>query len=333
MSDWNPLLLDHWFVAALSRNVCAKPLQVVLFGKPIVLVRNDTGTVWAFEDRCPHRGAALSAGKLSALGLVCPYHGWTFGGAGRCTAMPGTETGRPLADVRVPAFNVIERDGMVWLSHGDRPLPQRVLAMNPKDNRFRWQTRWHAPVIEAQENFLDALHTHTVHTGLVRRNAARLPVEVVLTTSGDGFVIDYRGQPQQSGILYRLFESTRTAERAHLSGLSVAQIEYQYANGSAIWISLHFSPEGDRSTRVFITLHVAGRWAPRSLVRLLAWPFLRQVERQDKAMLEQQDAVSQFFPGRRFVVTPLDIARPYIEAAWRPGSQAPPAEAKCTLYL
>jgi phenylpropionate dioxygenase-like ring-hydroxylating dioxygenase large terminal subunit len=335
MKDWSAHLDSHWFIVALSRNVTRKPQRVLLFGKPAVLVRGPQGDVLAFEDRCPHRGAALSTGRLDARGLVCPYHGWTFAGGGQCVSMPGgTPDGSPIANFKVPAFRVLERDGFVWLSTAsDRDLPERVLALDPSQNRFRWQTRWRAPILDAQENFLDALHTHTVHPGLVRRSDVRRNVDVTLRVGGDGFAIEYAGQATQSGLLFRLFESPRTRECAYFSGLSVGQIEYRYANGSTIWITLYFTPETATSTHVWATLHVHGRWAPRLLVRAFVWPFLRQVARQDQAILEQQQTLREYFPDRHAAVTALDIARPYIARAWGHGGDALPPESRCTLYL
>jgi nitrite reductase/ring-hydroxylating ferredoxin subunit len=40
------------------------------------------------QDRCPHRGASLSLGKIRDKGLSCPYHGWTFDSAGTCIEIP-----------------------------------------------------------------------------------------------------------------------------------------------------------------------------------------------------------------------------------------------------
>ncbi len=335
MKDWSTHLDDHWFIAALSRNVTRQPQRVLLFGKPAVLVRGPQGEAWAFEDRCPHRGAALSAGRLGANGLVCPYHGWSFAAGGQCVAMPGgTQDGSPIASFNVQAFAVVERDGFVWVSKaGGRGLPERVRALAPSQNRFRWQTRWRAPILDAQENFLDALHTHTVHPGLVRRADVRRPVDVTLRMGGDGFAIEYAGQATQSGLLYRLFESPRTRECAYYSGLSVGQIEYRYANGATIWITLYFTPEMATSTHVWASLHVAGRWAPRWLVRMLVWPLLRQVARQDQRILEEQQTLRQYFPGRHAAVTPLDIARPYIAQAWGQGGDTLPPESRRRLYL
>lgn len=331
MSD-GKFLEKHWFPVALSSDVRSTPRRVLVFGKPAVVVRDSDGIVWALEDRCPHRGAPLSAGKLERQGIVCPYHGWAFGADGRCTATPGAM--EPIGEFRVPSFKVLERDGLVWLTAGAAAaLPQRVLAMDPERQRFLCKMRWGAPILDAQENFLDALHTHTVHAGLVRRTSIRRPVNVTLRVTGDGFVVDYAGPAEQSGLLYRLFESPRVSERAYFSALSVGQIEYRYANGSALWITLYFTPETSRSTHVFATLHVEGRWAPRWLVRTLVWPFLRRVAQQDQAILEQQAALREYFPGRRPLITPLDIVRPYLDAAWCHSDHQPPAEVQRVLHL
>lgn len=332
------VLGDHlsrkWFVAARSKRVGQSPLRVMFFDNPIVLARDPKGGIFALEDRCPHRGVPLSAGRQTTEGLACRYHGWTFGADGRCTAMPGAPGSTPVADVRVPCFSVTERDGLVWISRNpDSGLPERILAMNPAHRRFLWQDRWKAPVIDVQENFLDALHTHTVHPGIVRRARERRRVDVRLERAGDGFHVDYSGQAEQSGLLFRLFESRRTRERAYVSDVSVAQLEYRYAAGWAAWITLCFTPETPRSTHVFATLHVEGRWAPKWLIRALVWPFIRHVARQDQRIVELQASSSQHFPTLRPVVTTLDVVRPYLDAAWSGRSDGMPRTCDISLEL
>jgi phenylpropionate dioxygenase-like ring-hydroxylating dioxygenase large terminal subunit len=315
----------HWFVAATSKAVTRRPSSVMMLGAPLLLARNADGGLFALEDRCPHRGAALSRGRLESQGVVCPYHGWAFASDGRCTRMPGAPEGRPLSEVRVPHFSVLEQDGLVWVSKaGGRPLPDRVLALNPARRRFLWQSTWAAPVLEAQENFLDALHTHSIHRGLLRSQRARHPVTVTLHSVGDGFQVDYRGQPTQSGLFFKLFESKRVSERAYFSGLSVAQLEYRYASGWTAWITLYFTPQDEESTHLFGTLHVEGRFVPAWLIRFLVWPFMKRVARQDQAVLEHQREQAGRFPGRQPVTTPMDVVRPFLEAAWL--GRSPPNE-------
>ena len=334
MTGFGEQLREHWFAVARSNRIKGTPERVTVFGAPVVLVRDRTNGLLAFDDRCPHRGAPLSAGRLGPAGLICPYHGWVFGAGGRCVAMPGSPDGKPLGDVRVPAFHVAERDGLVWVTRGEGPpMPERIVAMDPGSRRLLWQGKWNAPVLEAQENFLDALHTHTVHAGLVRRSKGRNPVKVTVRTLGDGLQIDYEGQPVQSGVLFRLFESRRTRERAYHSSLSVAQLEYRYVSGWAAWITLCFTPETLHSTHVFATVHVGGRWAPGWLVRTVLGPLLHRVARQDQRILELQEATRQLFPDRRPVVTRMDITREYLEAAWAGQLAGLPQTRELTLQL
>lgn len=324
----------HWFPVALARRVSARPQRVLLFDAPLALARDRTGRVLALEDRCPHRGAPLSAGRMAGDALVCPYHGWSFGADGQCRAMPGAPGEAPLGTVRANAWQVEERDGIVWVSATrQRPLPQRMLGLDPSRRRFLWETTWQAPVIEVQDNFLDALHTHLVHPGLVRRDAHRQPVTARSRGTADGFLIDYEGADSQSGLLFRLFETPRSLERAAFSGLSVAQLEYRYRSGWAAFITLCFSPETARSTRVFTLLHVENRFAPAWLVRLVVWPFLRKVAMQDRRILGLQSEALARFPGHRHRVTPLDVARPLLEKAWRGESLAGEPERQTTLWI
>src|ERR1700694_2854078 len=78
-------LRPWWHPMALSAEVDAQPLRVMLLGEAWALVRLD-GRPAAFLDRCPHRGARLSGGEVipteGGAALRCAYHGWEFEGSG-----------------------------------------------------------------------------------------------------------------------------------------------------------------------------------------------------------------------------------------------------------
>jgi phenylpropionate dioxygenase-like ring-hydroxylating dioxygenase large terminal subunit len=68
-----------WTPLVQARILRRAPLRVVLAGEPIVLFRGEGGAIGALIDRCPHRGVALSLGRVGADGcLECPFHGWRF---------------------------------------------------------------------------------------------------------------------------------------------------------------------------------------------------------------------------------------------------------------
>ena len=67
-------LRDAWYVAAWSHEIADAPLARLLLEEPVVLWRTGDGTAVAFEDRCCHRHAPLSAGKIVDDCLQCGYH-------------------------------------------------------------------------------------------------------------------------------------------------------------------------------------------------------------------------------------------------------------------
>lgn len=318
MNDWPAALSPHWYALALSREVGRRPLARTLFDRPIALLRFPDGQVSAFEDRCPHRQAPLSSGRLCEGMLQCPYHGWRFDGAGRLGGIPGLPASRPLPAVRARVFPVREHDGIVWVcaqADGAPALPRAACMGHPEHRRFLWSTRWNARLLDALENVLDPTHTHYVHSGLVRRQQpSRRRMHARLHTLDDGFRVDYSGGSDQSGAIYRLFESERTIERAHFSLPSNVQLEYGYRNGASVLIGLHFTPESADSVRLHVTSHIDGRWAPAWAVRLLAWPFLRRVAMQDARMLALQSRNRARFSEARDAIGPLDIVRRQLQA-------------------
>ena len=69
-------------------------MPATIFERPLVLFRDENGVIQCLADQCPHRLAPLSDGRLAtdpetgAKRLECSYHGWQFGGCGRCTKLP-----------------------------------------------------------------------------------------------------------------------------------------------------------------------------------------------------------------------------------------------------
>jgi phenylpropionate dioxygenase-like ring-hydroxylating dioxygenase large terminal subunit len=319
MNTWASQVNRHWFAVALSANVGRKPVRTMLLDRPLVLVRMDGKSAIGFQDRCPHRHAPLSQGKVVDGMLQCPYHGWRFDQSGALRALPGAPKDACIPAVSARNVAVIEYDGVIWARYAeesDNDLPGRVRALAPENRKFLWQTTWQANVVDALENVLDPLHTHFVHAGLVRRQSARDPIDVNVRTDPEGFVVDYQGQSAQSGLLYRLFESPREAERASFSTAGTAQLHYYYRNGSHACISLHFSPETADRVRLIGMLHVEGRRVPAWAVKAFLWPFIRRVAQQDRRMLALQAQNSRLFPDRKDVITRYDIVRRHLLAAW-----------------
>jgi phenylpropionate dioxygenase-like ring-hydroxylating dioxygenase large terminal subunit len=165
-----------WFPVARSEDLAGgRAVGGRLLDRDLVVFQADSGPVVA-EDRCPHRGAALSLGKVVGGELECAYHGWRFrGGDGRCTHVPSLPGGAPPR-TRLVTYRAAERYGFVWGCLGDPVLD--VPVIRPLDHGA-WQTALgashdlHCGYRQLTENFSDTSHFPFVHRGSMGPNVQR----------------------------------------------------------------------------------------------------------------------------------------------------------------
>jgi len=201
---WYPV----YYLGDLDRSKLA---TFTLLGQDLVIWWDRNAQTWrAFVDRCPHRLARLSEGRIAEDGLLeCPYHGWAFTGEGDCDripqqpadskaqtsaracadALPTAEcqgllfvyAGQPenAAKVKVPAIEALEESPKEWtLIDTFRDLPYDALTL--------------------LENVLDSSHLPFTHHRSVGNRANAAPVDLELVTSDkQGFVGAWEEGPRR----------------------------------------------------------------------------------------------------------------------------------------
>ncbi len=111
-------LRNCWYMAGWSADFAAPgPVAATLLDQPVVFYRGANGQLVALEDRCVHRLAPLSQGRVEGNDLRCLYHGLKFASTGACVEMPGRDA-VPHA-MKVRAYPVIERYSAAWIWMGD----------------------------------------------------------------------------------------------------------------------------------------------------------------------------------------------------------------------
>ena len=92
----HPFSRQYWYVAAWPHELTAQqPLARTILGDDLVLFRTPEGQAVAMEDRCAHRLAPLSKGRIEAGGIRCMYHGVKFDTQGRCLEVPAQTSAHP----------------------------------------------------------------------------------------------------------------------------------------------------------------------------------------------------------------------------------------------
>ena len=125
------MIPDQWYILLESKQIPRhRPVGVNRMGEKMVFWRDTGGQAACAVDLCPHRGAALSAGKVRRDCVECPFHGFQFDAEGRCTLIPaiGKNAEVPQA-FHVRTYPVIEKHGLVYVWWGESrteypPLPE-----------------------------------------------------------------------------------------------------------------------------------------------------------------------------------------------------------------
>ena len=158
---------NAWYVAAWDHEVGRDMRRRILLDEPVVLFRREDGVPVALEDRCCHRQAPLSAGRLIGNIVECGYHGLQFDTTGNCVRVPSQDRIPPSAKVR--SYPVIEKNHWVWIWMGDPANADPALIED-----FHWMDDPHwrfggaslhveANYLLLVENLLDTTHLPFLH--------------------------------------------------------------------------------------------------------------------------------------------------------------------------
>ncbi len=157
-----------WYVAAWDIDL--RPDELVarsIINEPIVLYRTQDGNVVALADRCCHRLAPLSKGRIEGDDLRCLYHGLKFDRTGRCIEIPGQELIPQSACVKT--YPVVEKHSWIWVWMGDPAradealIPPAVGFEDPNWTLRRGHMDYEANYLLINDNLTDFTHLPYVH--------------------------------------------------------------------------------------------------------------------------------------------------------------------------
>ena len=306
-----------WYPACTSKELGRRggPLSLSLMDEPLVVFRGPGGRAGVLTDRCPHRNAPLSIGRVRDKGLECAYHGWCFSSSGACTAIPGldVDTG---ARRGVSSHATVEQDGIVWFwSEGDSEPdgePYRLPDLGPGMRQVSFVKDIEATMHATIENTLDVPHTAFLHRGLLR-GAAPNELRAVRRPIPGGVEVQYFGEPFGIGFI----KPKSDTELEHWDGFllpCIAQVEYRAGPWLHIVNSVLHLPLSATRTRTWFVLRANSEKLPRRLVEGVIRVQGPHVARQDAQMLAAQTGNVRRFGGEQYTSTDMDL---FGSAVWR----------------
>jgi phenylpropionate dioxygenase-like ring-hydroxylating dioxygenase large terminal subunit len=181
------MYINFWYpICTVEELNEENPRRAELLGVRLVAFRDEAGAAHVLADTCIHRGGSLSKGKVIGANLQCPYHGWEYNGAGKCTKIPSMQDGNPPGRAKVDSYPVQEKYGIVFAFLGDLPEAERPpLHLVEEFGLEGWQ--FSGPLTfeldayyeRSIENGMDPVHNEFVHPaqGAPRLDEDRLTIE------------------------------------------------------------------------------------------------------------------------------------------------------------
>ncbi len=299
-------LRHYWHVIALSSELrTGSSLKRSLYGRPLLIWRDDQGQLHALDDCCAHQLAPIDVQDYRQNRVVCSYHGWQFDQCGSVTHVPSDPAASQRLKCSIPNYQVCESTGFVWIL----PDPEGVSRLPPVElTEFEaWPVTFKKYDFATNEellidNFMDPTHTGVVHAGVIRSGSELTQHEMTIRTHEAGVRVDFAERQESVGVgMQFLFgKSMRVAHCDEFLLPNLVRVTYQI-NGQPRFVALiACTPLGNASegeTVAFVQLRYQFGWGTRLLSPLISM-LAKKVLKQDYAITRSQFENRRLFPDR-----------------------------------
>ena len=194
------MIPNQWYAVLESREVKAgRPYLYRRMGEDLVFWRDTSGRVTAMADKCPHRGAQLSLGKIKDGHIQCPFHGFEYNAAGGIELIPANGRAGAKTEVFQCRTRVVrEGHGFVWVWSGE---PRESYPELPWFHELEgmasatFQAKWESDYTRAIEGMLDVSHLPFVHAKTIGRGGKTLVNGPYTTLENDKIRVWVTNQP------------------------------------------------------------------------------------------------------------------------------------------
>jgi phenylpropionate dioxygenase-like ring-hydroxylating dioxygenase large terminal subunit len=168
------MINNQWYIVLDTKELKVnKPLKIKRFNEDLVIWRNNDRSISCIHDRCFHRGASLSCGKIHNGEIECPFHGFLYDKKGKVTMIPANGKNTKVPDsMKVKSYEAYEDFGFIWLWYGDREkINSKPFYFNElRDFSYSgFKDNWAVNYSRAIENQLDVVHLPFVHKTTIGR--------------------------------------------------------------------------------------------------------------------------------------------------------------------
>jgi len=332
------MYINFWYPICTTEELTAEaPVRAQLLGLRFVAFRDSDGHAHVLSDTCVHRGGSLSKGKVVEDTVACPYHGWQFGGDGKCKLIPSLEEGAtPPPRAKVDSYPVEEKYGIVFAFLGDLPEENRPPLYEIEEYGDPTWRPSEVMLLELDayyersvENGIDPIHNEFVHPAQGSPQPVPGTEEITETEWGSGVAARWTekiAKATESDGMASNFDELYSGTWHH--GPNVILTYITFREGYSLHQYLFEAPIDDGHTKIFFVNLRSFKLDPESddLVRTANL----RVTDEDITILEDLYPVQTpdsttselLVPGDKTIVRYREFLKDWTERGWRLDFQA-----------
>jgi phenylpropionate dioxygenase-like ring-hydroxylating dioxygenase large terminal subunit len=262
-------------------------------GEQLVFWRDSKGHVKCLRDFCPHRGVALSKGKVIVDQLECPFHGFRYEGDGQCCLVPANGRNAPFPrQIKAASYQTYEAHGFIFIwwgeSKGELPPPRFFDNLDGLSYASAVDP-WEAHYSRVIENQLDVAHLPFVHYNTIGRGGRTLVDGPLVEWDGEDKFYVYVFNRVDDGTAPRKPQDLTRPERPFWLEFIFPNL-WQNHISEQVRIVVAFVPVDDEHTLMYLRFYQGFMRAPviKHLFNILAMPSNIYIAHQDRRVVETQ---------------------------------------------
>lgn len=289
------LFRKFWYPVLPVTQVSDSPQAFTLLGQNIVVWSDHVGNLAAMENRCCHRSAKLSNGRVYNGCLQCPYHGWLYNLKGEVAYIPQLADRNSSITHKIKAYLIKACYGYAWVCLADVPLCEVPMIEEANSCDFRliheFYETWNCAGLRVMENELDLAHPAFVHQDSFGNQNYLVPSESRIEEFNYGLHLYARlgvtnPELQQKNLKMQDDETVRLLKMTWFMPFT-CKLDIKYPNGLRHIIVNTLTPISDSQSQMVQFCLRNDKESDVSAESVIA--FDRQVTLEDKAILESTD--------------------------------------------
>lgn len=308
------MIKNQWYVVLESKQVKKDKLMgVTRLSDKLVFWRDKNNGVHCIFDKCCHRGASLSAGKITNSHVVCPFHGFQYDSGGKVNYIPANGKNAKVPDYyRINAYLVREAYGFIWLWYSDeqKNIPEIPFFEELKEgfSYGGFSETWGVHYTRAIENQLDVAHLPFVHKSTIGRGDKTL-VNGPVVKWEENLMTFYVKNENDNGQTPEKPNEIKDYEKLFSLQLQMPNI-WQNKISDTVRILAAFAPIDEENTHIYIRFYQSFITAPglKQIVNSLSGIMNKIILHQDRRIvLTQLPIKSELAMGENLVQGDLPI--------------------------